>query len=134
MGELSRLGRATANELTIANGSCLSDTPGEKSVTSIRGSDDPDWFAKVARQLLPSDSGFALHTLTGIPESTCYRYARLAEKGGTQPPAGVFLRLLWRDDGSSWLRAAMEGCEAKWWLDHQQAERIHHALKAELRE
>lgn len=120
-GTIIRVPISEPTKLTPTNG-------GERCVTPENGSDDPLWFAKVARGLLPSDAGFALHTLTDVPESTCYRYTR----GDTQISALLYRKLLWREDGWRWLNGIMDGCEAAWWKRYQKAERIYNAIAAEL--
>ena len=101
-----------ANECTFTIGS---DLP----ITSTDGSDDLRWFAKAARALLSPDAGLALHYLTGVPESTCYRYAR----GDSQPSVFLVRKLLHGPQGATWLNVVMDGCTATWWLEWQAVER-----------
>jgi len=92
----------------------------EKSSAVQMDGDDEKWFSIPARALLGSDPGLALHMLTGISESSGYRYAN-----GLRGVPGKLLRLLLRSDhGRQWLNAIMDGCEAEWWRDHKRAERI----------
>lgn len=128
MCELSRWEGENATKLTATNGGGSRTNGSTGLITPNNGSDDPLWFAKVARGLLPSDAGFALHTLTDVPESTCYRYAR----GETQISAFIYRKLLWRDDGWPWLNGMMDGCKAAWWIKHQDAEKLYNALSKEL--
>ena len=88
-------------------------------------SDDSAWFVTPARDLLGSDPGLALHVLTGISESSGYRYAN----GSRGVPGNLVRWLLRSGHGRQWLNAIMDGCEEEWWRDYQRAERIQFALK-----
>lgn len=90
--------------------------------------DDEDWFAEAARVLLPNKAGTALHCTTGFDERMCQRYAA----GDTKPPSYFFRKLLRSDGGWIWLSAAMDGCDAPWWREVNQAVRIAEAVKREL--
>lgn len=87
--------------------------------------DDADWFSRVARTLLPNKAGTALHYVTGFDERLCQRYAA----GHVKPPAYFFRSLLRSEQGGVWLAAAMEGSEAAWWLEVQDALRIKRAIE-----
>jgi hypothetical protein len=86
--------------------------------------DDGDWFAELARSLLPSKAGTALHYITGFDERICQRYAA----GHVKPPA-YFLRTLLRSkQGWQFLSGAMEGSDAPWWIEVNEALRIKQAV------
>jgi hypothetical protein len=70
--------------------------------------------------LLGSDPGLALHILTGISESSGYRYA-----SGARPVPGDIIRLLLRGpQGAQWLAAVMDGSDAPWWREHQREQKL----------
>lgn len=85
------------------------------AVTADRGSNDDQWFADAARQLLSPDAGLALHYLTGLSESACYRAAR----GDNLPPLHYFRKLLRGPQGWTWLAVIMDGSNEEWWLELQ---------------
>lgn len=97
----------------------------EKTPTVQMDSDDNGWFVIPARDLLGSDPGLALHVLTGISESSGYRYAN----GSRGVPGNLVRWLLRSDHGRQWLNAIMDGSTVEWWRDYQRAERISFALK-----
>ena len=77
-------------------------------------------FAAAARDLLGSDTGLGLHVLTGVSESSGYRYA-----SGERPATGdVVFRLLRGPHGAQWLAALMHGCTAQWWTSHERTVRL----------
>jgi hypothetical protein len=86
---------------------------------------DDGWFVEIVRTLAPKDAGFVLHVLTGFEERTCYRYA-----AGDRKPPGYFVRALLRSEqGSTWLAALMDGCEAQWWRDLSRAAANHQKIE-----
>lgn len=101
--------------------------------TSASGSDseitaglDSDWFGSFARPLLGKEPGVALHYIVGddFPISTCAKYVSKTEASRRQPFA-YFLRALIRSDhGEPFFLALMAGCEAQWWVDFQEQQRI----------
>lgn len=97
----------------------------EKTIAVQMDSDDNEWFVVPARDLLGSDPGLALHVLTGISESSGYRYAN----GSRAVPGNLVRWLLRSDHGRQWLNAIMDGSTVEWWRDYQRAERISFALK-----
>lgn len=96
-----------------------------KNSTFQTDSDDNEWFVAPARDLLGSDPGLALHVLTGISESSGYRYAN----GSRAVPGNLVRWLLRSDHGRQWLNAIMDGSTVEWWRDYRRAERISFALK-----
>lgn len=98
----------------------------EKTSAAQTGSDDHRWFSDPAHVLLGSDPGLALHTLTGMPERTCYRYT-----SGERGIPGFALRQLLRGpQGAQWLAAIMDGADAEWWREHERARRVGAAALA----
>lgn len=97
----------------------------EKTPTVHLDSDESGWFVRPARDLLGSDPGLALHVLTGISESSGYRYAN----GSRAVPGNLVRWLLRSDHGRQWLNAIMDGSTVEWWRDYQRAERISFALR-----
>lgn len=90
---------------------------------------DAEWFAVTCQYLFKHKAGTILHSLTGIDERSCQRYAA----GSVRPPA-AFLRALLRNEGGfSWLCAIMDGCEAVWWQELQAAIDIVSRFKIERR-
>lgn len=89
-----------------------------------------DRFAAAARDLLGSDPGLALHVLTGISESSGYRYA----SGERPAPGDVLFQLLRGPHGAQWLAALMHGCTAEWWLGHERTLRLAAAAERFKRE
>jgi hypothetical protein len=100
----------------------------EESTDGKSAVDDGDWFAKMARALHPDKPGTILHLETGLgDERLCQRYA--AAKDPVQPKA-YFLRALLRGKGGwTYLAYLMDGSDAPWWLELQQAQRVFAALK-----
>jgi hypothetical protein len=89
-------------------------------------SDYCECFKLAARQLLGSDPGLALHVLTGISESSGYRYA-----SGERPAPGYILwQLLRSDQGWQWLCGLMDGSNAEWWGEIKRARAIKDAIDA----
>lgn len=86
-----------------------------KSLNGKSAVDDSEWFADVARQLLPAKAGTALHFITGFDERLCQRYAA----GHVKPPAYFLRALLRSEQGATWLAALMHGCDVAWWLEHK---------------
>lgn len=87
----------------------------DQTSTVTIDSDDEQWFARAAQDLLSPDAGLALHYLTGIPESTCYRAAR----GDNPPSVHLIRKLLHGAQGETWLNVLMDGCDASWWREHR---------------
>lgn len=85
---------------------------------------DANWFADVSRVLLPSKAGTALHYITGFDERTCQRYAA----GHVKPPAFFFRKLLRSPQGWQFLAGAMEGSDAPWWVEINEALRLKRAV------
>jgi hypothetical protein len=83
-------------------------------------------FKFAARQLLGSDPGLALHVLTGISESSGYRYA----SGERPAPGYVLWQLLRSDQGWQWLCGLMDGSDAEWFEELKRAKRKTEAFDA----
>ena|SRR5690348_6274144 len=97
--------------------------------TAVSGSDDDRWFPNVAKILLGKDAGYALHLITGFPERTCYYYA----SGERKPPAFFLCKLLRSDQGAPFFASIMDGSQAQWWRDLQQARELCELFKIERR-
>lgn len=111
---------SAGNPAIKAAGQPVSDS----ETTDRTDSDGSDWFYKMAQPLLGKDGGLALSVLTGFEERSCYRYVT-ADKDKRRPPPGYLLRTLIRSElGEPWLRALMDGCDAKWWLAMQRECRV----------
>lgn len=102
----------------------------EKSLTVQTDSDDNAWFSVPARVLLGSDPGLALHVLTGVSESSGYRYAN----GSRAVPGYIIRQLLRSPHGWQWLAAIMDGCKEPWWVETKYGRRAVAALKEVPRE
>lgn len=116
-------------ELQVASARAISrpvQADSGKSITVQADSEDHSWFSIPARDLLGSDPGLALHVLTGISESSGYRYAS-GERG---VPGYVIRQLLHGQQGGQWLAAIMHGCSAPWWSDLQKHQRMGSAAEA----
>lgn len=108
---------------TPADGSGFSIAPTNESAGN-------EWFAGPVRQLLPVDAGGVLNKLTGVPASTCYRYA---SPEGT-PTLYFYRKLLFLKEGETWLNVLMDGCEQSWWREMQRARRIMARIDAAYQE
>lgn len=86
------------------------DTATDRNVSD----DEECWFSNTSSALLGPGAGTTLHYITGFDERSCYRYAN----GSVRPP-GYFIRALLRSEqGATWLNGIMDGCEARWWREH----------------
>jgi hypothetical protein len=97
-----------------------------KSIAVQTDSDNNGWFSNPARVLLGSDPGLALHVLTGISESSGYRYA----SGERAVPGWVIRGLLHGPQGWQWLNAVMDGSTAVWWTELVERKRCADAYEA----
>lgn len=88
------------------------------------------WFVGIAKELVPSNAGLVLHSLTGVEARTCYRYAA----GDSQPSGKFLVLLLASEQGRAWLSAMLADKPVKWWAHLQRAERVYNALKSELKD
>lgn len=86
--------------------------------------DDGEWFAAVARALLPHKAGTALHCITGYDERLCQRYAA----GHVKPPAYFLRALLRSEQGWQFLAGAMDGASPQWWRDVRKAMELKRAI------
>lgn len=125
MAEVLRSGADAANQF---NGSVVSNQTNKRRRATKRQSTDKidNWFPLIAKQLIPSNAGLVLHSLTGIEERTCYRYAA----GDTQPSGKFLLLLLASEQGRARLSAMLADKPVKWWAHLQRAERVYNAMKA----
>ena len=93
----------------------------EATSTAVCDSDGSDWFGSIARNILGKDAGFHLSRVTGFPEGSCYKYVTKNRIARRKAPAYLLRALLRSEQGEPFLRAIMDGSEAKWWRDFQQA-------------
>lgn len=104
-GSISRAA-AAAIEATLASES-------ETSLTLGGESNPHEWFYRAACALLGKDAGYALHKLTGYPESSCYAYVAENPAKRRRPPEHLIRRICHIHEG--FYLAFMQDCEAPWW-------------------
>ena len=99
----------------------------DSETTAACGSDEENhWFKRACDTLLGKDAGFALHTITGFPERTCYYYA-----SGDRKPPEFFLRTLFsKPEGEPFWKAFNEECAPPCWPEYQRALRVAEAIAA----
>lgn len=121
-GSISRAA-AAAIEAALASES-------EKSITLGAESNPHEWFYRAACALLGKDAGYALHKLTGYPESSCYAYVAENPAKRRRAPEHFIRKICHLHEG--FYLAFMEGCEAPWWQtrerDHVTATIFHSAI------
>jgi len=84
-----------------------------KSATLASESNQHEWFYRAACALLGKDAGYALHKLTGYPESSCYAYVAENPAKRRRPPEHFIRKICHLDEG--FYDAFMDGCAAPWW-------------------
>lgn len=96
----------------------------ERRNTLACGSEDPEWFYDVARDVLGKDAGLHLHYITGYPESSCYAYTARDATKRRRPPEHFLRKLFHAPQGKPFHAAFMHGCAAQWWLEQQRAAEV----------
>ena len=119
--------------LSPSGANAICSTLGNKGNSSnTLATENEDWFAPVAWEILGKEAGLHLHYITGWPLSSCYAFvAKDAEK--RRKLHHQFLRaLLHSDQGEPFHTALMDGCTAPWWLEMQHQRRVGAAAIVEI--
>lgn len=103
-----QIGEATKKALTSES---------EKSATLASESNPHEWFYRAACGLLGKDAGYALHKLTGYPESSCYAYVAENPAKRRRAPEHFIRKICHLHEG--FYLAFMQGCDTPWWLSRE---------------